>query len=223
MMRRAFVLVAMLALSLGSGCNQYMWWDYRDDPYMADMANRGTTEVLRNISSTNPQERQVALRILADSAGDARRRGSGVEADRLESLIIRRYFQEKEAAVRACIVRICAPLVGYGSRQMPEFLRGRIAAGEYPGYAALSLAALAVPNAFIDIEPLTRHPAPEVRYQAAIALVVLADPRGFEAVCRVWRGMHSQAWPAIVEGMTLIEARDALALRARRGFGRPLY
>lgn len=222
-MLRPLALIACLTALFAAGCNDYMWSDYRDDPYLADMAAMGGTDVLRHVNAVNPYERQLALRIVADSAGNARRRGNTVEADKLEGIIIRRYVVEKETTVRACIVRICAPLVGPGSAQMAEFLRGRVAAGEFPGYAAMSLAALADQNAFTDIEPLTRHPAPEIRYQAATALTVLGDPRGFEPVRRVWRGMHNQSWPAQVEGVTLEEARDALALRARRSFARPLY
>ncbi len=216
--------LSCLAVLFAAGCDSLMWLDYRDEPYLADMAAAGGAEVLRQVNATNPEKRKLALRIVADAACDARRRGNAVEADKLEEIIVRRYFVEKETAVRACIVRICAPLAGNDSTRMPEFLRGRIAAGEFSGYAAMSLAALRPPNALADIEPLTRHPAPEIRYQAAKALTVLGDPRGFDAVCRVWRGMGGGgAWPAHIEGVPLGDARDALQLRARRSFARPLY
>ncbi|MCC8179825.1 MAG: HEAT repeat domain-containing protein, partial [Planctomycetes bacterium] len=140
-----------------------------------------------------------------------------------EDIIIRRYLAERDTEVRACVVRICAPLTSPGSRRMVEFLRARIAAGEFPGYAAIALADIAPRIAFNDIEPLTRHPDPGVRYQAAIALTTLADPRGFEPVARVWRGMEMKNWPDKVEGSNLEEARAALAGRAVRSFGRPLY
>ncbi len=225
MKRAGFLLGSGLAVAallvFLAGCEGPMWWDYRDDPYLAEMAKDGPNEVLRHVNSPIQEERQMALRIMADAAGDARRRGSEVEADRLDSLIIGRYAVEKETVVRACIVRICAPLVGPGSRRMPEFLLARIAAGEFPGYAAQSLALLAPRNAFLDIEPLTRHPDHSVRYQAAVALTILADPQGYAPVLRVWRGMESEHWPQEVDGEPLAQARNGLALRARRSFGQP--
>ncbi len=124
--------------------------------------------------------------------------------------------------MRACIVRLAAPAVGRGSSAMVRFLRDRIAAGEFPGYAALSLASLGPKNVYADIAPLTRHPAPEVRYQAALALALLGDARGYDAAASVWRSMRSAMWPDRVEGMFVDEARDSLQARATRGFGRAL-
>lgn len=223
-MRRTGIFAAGLAGLLLAGCGSSgVWWDYRDDPYIADLAKRGDAEVVRAVNSVNRDERIMGLRILAQRAGEARRSGNAAEADRLEEIIVRRYFVEKDTAVRACVVRICAPVIGRGSSRMVTFLQERIAAGEFPGYAALSLASLSPRNAFADVEPLTRHPAPEVRLQAAIALTVLRDPRGFEAVNRTWRGMHEPVWPEKVEGVPVAEARRSLAARAQRAFGRPLY
>lgn len=222
-MRPAILATLIMGLFSLAGCRNYMWWDYRDAPYIAEMGKQGEQVVLSNINSIRREEREMALRLVADAAGNARRRGSNVEADRLEEIILRRYRIERDQLVRAMIIRICAPLVGKGSTYMPDFLRGRIAAGEYPGHAALALAALCPPNAFMDIEPLTRHPAPEIRYQAAIALTVLEDPHGFAAANQVWRGMAGDSWPEKVEGMPRAEARNALALRIRRAFGRPVF
>lgn len=214
-------LAAALCL-FAAACTNDMWWEYRDDPFIADMSRRPTQEVIRGVNGINKDERQVALRILADRAGEMRRAGRGEIAREYEEIITRRYFVEKEQEVRACIVRLAAPSVGRGSTHMVRFLRDRIAAGEFPGFAALSLASLAPKDAVMDIEPLTRHPAPEVRLQAATALCVLADPRGFEAVERVWRGMRKAVWPDRIDGLSLEEARSSLEARARRTFGREL-
>lgn len=224
-MRRLSLSVpcALFILATLAGCyGDTMWWEYRDDPYMADMSKKGDQEVLRNINAAKKEQRQMALRILATKAGNARRQGRREAAQEMETIIIRRYFVEKEQEVRASIVRICAPSVGRGSTSMVRFLRERIAAGEFPGYAAMSLAALAPRNALEDIEPLTRHPAPEVRLQAAEALAVLRDPRGFDAVWRVWSSMKIGVWPDRIDGVPLLEARSSLEARARRSFGRPL-
>lgn len=219
-MRNALALA--LCLALLSGCYDTMWWDYRDDPYMADMSKKGDHEVLRNVNASDGVQRQIALRILAAQAGEARLHGGLEKARELEDVIIRRYLVEKDQNVRACIVRICAPSAGRGSTAMVKFLRERIAAGEFPGYAALSLASLGPRNAWADIEPLTWHPAPEVRLQAAEALVVLRDPRAFEAVARVWQSMTAEEWPSRIDGVPLETARNGLELRAKRSFGRPL-
>ncbi len=218
----AIPLLAAILLCPVSGCGDAMLWQYRDDPYIAGVAAKGDQEVLRAVNAPSGNERQMALRILADRAGELRRAGRRDEAAAIEEIIIRRYFVEKEPDVRACIVRICASAVGRGSSAMVRFLRDRIAAGEFPGYAAVSLASLGPKGAYEDIAPLTRHPDPEVRLQAATALAALGDPRGYDAVARVWRGMEHSLWPETVDGMSLAEARDGLEARARRGFGKPL-
>lgn len=214
----AFVLCLPLA-----GCSDTAWLDYHDDPYMVNLAKQGEQEVIRHVNSAQRDERLLAVRILADMAGDKRRKGYKAEADRLDEIIVRRYRVEKETEIRACIVRVCAPSSGRGSSAMVKFLRERIAAGEFPGYAALSLASLGPRDAFSDIEPLTRHPAHEVRLQAAVALTVLGDPRGYEPTAKVWRSMDGATWPDKVDGALLADAKTNLQSRATRGFGRPLY
>lgn len=209
-----------LPLLAAAGCGQgNLWWEYRDDPYLANLAARGDAEVMRSVNAQKKDEREMALRILATRAGEARRRGDADRAARLEETVIRRYAVEKEQEVRACIVRICAPAVGRGGSAMVRFLRQRIAMGEFPGYAAISLASLGPRNALDDIEPLTRHPAPEVRYQAATALVLLGDPGGVDAVDRVLRSMRSSAWPDPLDDIPLQQARESLESRAIRAFG----
>ncbi len=200
-----------------------MWWEYYDDPYLAEMAKSGDQEMLRNINSPQTTHRQAALRLAAYRASQARRRGNAQDAERLEDIIIRRYRMEKDPAVRLMIIRIVAPACGRGSTHMVRFLRSRIAAGDYPGHAALALADLHPRGVVNDIIPLTRHPAPEVRYQAALALSVLGDPAGFQAVRRIWKSMASANWPAKVDGIPLEEARLDIERQALRGFGQRLY
>ncbi|MCL2000736.1 MAG: hypothetical protein FWG74_04810 [Planctomycetes bacterium] len=222
-MRLTLFTVVLSGAVLAAGCNDNVWRDYRDDPFLADLAERGEQPALREINSFDQNQRLTALRLIAHQAGAARRNGRIDEAERLEGAILRRYQVEREPAVRAGIVRICAPAVGRGSSGMAAFLRERIAAGEFPGYAALSLVSLEPGGAFAYIEPLTRHPAPEVRLQAATALTTLRDPRGIEPVARVWRGMQVPPWPDRIEGAPLFEAKAGLAQRAERAFGQPLY
>lgn len=220
--RRAGAVTVAVALVLAlAGCQDNMWWEYRDDPYIANLAEKGEGEVIRGINSPNREQRMTALRVAASMAGEARLRGRMDRARELEEIIIRRYFVEKDQEVRACIVEMCAPSVGRSSA-MVRFLRERIAAGEFPGYAAMSLAALAPKSAFEDIEPLTQHPAPDVRLQAATALTILGDPRGYDSVVKVWKGMESTIWPDRIEGVTRRDARRSLEARAMRAFGKPL-
>lgn len=214
-------LAVCLLMAATVGCGKKMGWG-RDERNVAGIARRSTPEVLRFVNAPKKNERQIALRIIADRANEARRMGKYGEASELDDVVIRRYFIEREQDVRACIVILCAPAAGRGSTAMVKFLRDRIAAGEFPGYAALSLATLAPRNAVLDIEPLTRHPAPEVRLQAATALCVLGDPRGFGGVERVWGGMERSVWPERIEGMSREEARGGLEARARRSFGKDL-
>lgn len=218
-----------LALAFGpvllllAGCGDYVWYAYRDDPYLAETGGKAEGEVMRGLNSPSRDERQIAIRLLAQRAAAARSRRDIQTADRIDEVVIRRYTLERDNSVRACVVRLYAPVAGRGSNRVVEFLRGRIAAGEFPGYAALSLAAIRPRSAFQDIEPLTRHPDTAVRYQAAVALTVLGDPRGFDPVARVWRGMTSPPWPGTVEEMDFAVAKTNLERQAARSFGRPLY
>ncbi|MDR1519620.1 MAG: hypothetical protein LBU23_05680 [Planctomycetota bacterium] len=223
MRRRPFVLPALAAVLLAAGCGESLWLEYRDDPYVAALAGREAGEAMKGINSPNREERILALRLLAARAGEAGRRGRDEEAAKLEEAVIRRYRVERDLAVRTCIMRLCAPMIGLSGGKTVPFLRGRIATGDFPGQAALALASLAPPGVFGDIESLTRHPEPEIRFQAAEALTVLLDPRGFAVVARVWRSMREPAWPAEIMGVDLAAARAALAARAMRGFGRPLF
>lgn len=217
----AALLAALFAAAclFASGCRENMWWEYRDDPYLAAMAKGGENDMLRNINSVYEDNRQAALRLAAHRVGEYRRAGRVADAERLEGVIIRRYQIEKEPAVRLCIIRICAPACGTGSTAMVKFLRARVAAGDYPGHAALSLAELRPRGVVADILPLTRHPAPEVRYQAAVALAMLGDPGGYPDAARILKSMDSAGWPAVVDGIPLGEAKASLDQWIRRGFG----
>ncbi len=216
------LLLPFLPAAVVAGCGtDSLRYEYRDDASLAGMAEGGREEVLRNVNSPKPDRRMLALRLASGRVDVLRRRGNERAARELEEIVIRRYFAERNEEVRAGIVRICAPAAGR-SAAMVRFLRERIAAGEFPGYAALSLAAMAPRSAYADVEPLTRHPDAGVRLHAATALTVLGDPRGFNSVRRVWRSMEEGLWPAEAAGETREEARTALAARARRAFGREL-
>lgn len=219
-MRSALSALLLACALFSAGCEEYMWWEVGDDPYLAAMGEGGSQEMLGNINSVYSDRRQVALRLAAHRAARARQAGDVASAERLEGIIVRRYQIEREPEVRLCIIRICAPACGPGSTAMVRFLRERIAAGDFPGHAALALAELRYRTAFDDILPLTRHPAPEVRYQAATALAVLGDPRGYEAVTRIIYSMTPPAWPEWIEGVELDEARNSLTRKAERAFGR---
>jgi hypothetical protein len=212
-------LLAAPLFALLAGCYDNVLWDYRDDPYLAEMARGGVEEALRNANSVYIDTRQIALRTLAEASGRARKAGKTAAADRLADAVIRRYQVEKDPSVRACVVLLCAPAIGRGSTPMVVFLRARIASGEFAGYAAISLAHLAPRNAYRDIVPLTRHPSPGVRLQAATALAVLGDPKGRDAAVRVLWSMREPEWPAEVAGQPLPQAADSLRLRIERVFG----
>lgn len=212
------VAPALLALAAGGCDGGTAGVQHRNDPYLAGIVGNGGPETLRNINASSPDQRMPALRAVSARAGTLRARGSVEQARDLEEVVLRRYFVERDPQVRACIVEVCAPSMGR-SPAMVRFLRNRIAAGEFPGYAALSLAAMAPRSAYGDIEPLTRHPAPGVRLQAATALTVLGDPRGRASVDRVLGSMEPGLWPEEIQGVSRDAARSGLAERARRVFG----
>jgi hypothetical protein len=207
---------------LAPGCGEV--WPERPDNYPAvELAGRELREILREVNSQDPNKRLIALRLVSHQAGLAWRAGRKAEAIELGEAVFRRYAAERNSGIRLCIVLVCGPALGTLGGRTIAFLRNRIAAGEMPGYAALALAFLEPQGVFEDIEPLTRHPEPEIRLQAAEALTTLPDPRGFAAVTRVWENMTSPAWPETIRGVALPEARSALAARAARNFGRPLF
>jgi hypothetical protein len=182
------------------------------------MTSPGPEEALRNLGSIYAETRQAALRATAYHARRYRRSGRPEEARRLDEAIIRRYRVERNRAVRLCVIRLAAPIAGEGNPAMGVFLRSVLAEGEFSGDAALSLAMLRSPGALNDILPLTRHPSPATRYQAAVALTVLADPAGRAAVFRVRQSMDHPGWPARLEGITLAEAKLSLDRMAERAF-----
>ena len=203
-----------------SGCTNTMWWDYRDDPYLAEMANSGEIGALKKINSAYPEDRQLALRILAELSSRARKAGNYQAADRMVDVIINKYHAESNAEVRYSIISLCAPIAGPGSREMLEFLQERIALGEYPGTAAISIAELRPPGAAGIILPLTRHPSHTVRYQAALALIMVADYKTFETVRKIWLSMVAPPWPETLDGMPLREARELMQVKGEQAFRR---
>jgi hypothetical protein len=220
----ALALAAGLAMAGGlaaPGCGD-AWPERPDGRPAVELAGRELREILRDVNSQDPAKRLIALRLVSHQAGQAWRAGRTAEAIELGETVFRRYAAERNAGIRLCLVRVCAPALGTLGGKTIDFLRNRIAAGEMPGHSALALAFLDPQGAFGDIEPLTRHPEPEIRLQAAEALTTLPDPRGFAAVARVWANMTSPAWPETIRGVPLPDARSALAARAARNFGRPL-
>ena len=212
--------VLLAALLLFSGCNRRLRWDYRDDPYLGQYAAMGEAECIRRLDSVYDDDRIVALRVLAEISADYRRKGDVDEAERVVGLILKRYEREPSQAVRRSVVALCLPVCGVGSERTKDFLRGRLAAGEFAGEAALALAALSPEGVFEDLEPLTRHPSADIRYRGAVALTVVGDARGVEGVRRVLLDMESgDGWPKRIDGMSLSEARSGLETRANRAFG----
>lgn len=191
-----------------------MLWDYRDDPYLAEYMEFGEKTCIRKTNSVYTDDRQVALRCLAETADQLRRAGDTANADRLVSIIIDRYQREQDEGVRSCIIRLCAPVCGRNSQVMQAFLCRLIAEGEPE--AALSLAAAKPGNGLALLIPLTRHPKMEVRYEGAMALTVLGDQGGTEAVYIVVNQMKPHAWPSRIRQQSLIHARDTLRARADR-------
>ncbi|MCC8179824.1 MAG: hypothetical protein LIP23_02800, partial [Planctomycetes bacterium] len=74
-MRLVWISPLLFLALLVAGCDQYLWWDYRDEPYLTALSTSSETEVIRRVASPNKDERQAALRTLAQRAGEARRRG----------------------------------------------------------------------------------------------------------------------------------------------------
>ena len=117
-MRRAALPLLLLSLIAAPGCPETMQRQYRDDPFLADMAADGDGEMLRNINSLYADNRRTALHLAAFRSGRARREGFVNDAARLENIIIHRYQAEKDPALRLYIVRVCAPLCGRGASAM---------------------------------------------------------------------------------------------------------
>lgn len=204
---------------LATGCRSRVLWEYRDDPYLQEYARLGEQACLQKLRSVYTDDRQVALRALAEMAAQARRQGDRQRADRLVEIILDRFQDNKDPDIRNCIVSACAPVCGVGSDNVDRFLRRRIAEGTWSHAAVLSLAALAPRDGFDLIAPLAGHPDPETRYTAALALTILRDPRGAAIVRRIVSEMVRPGWPGRIRGTPLALARKSLGARAERFWG----
>ncbi len=213
-------IFAGMLLILVPGCESRMLWSYRDDPYLAEYAKLGEEECLRKLNSVYTDDRRVALRVLAHMAAEYARQGEAARADRLVQYIIEQFGVDKSRKVRCAIVCVCMPECGRGSRRAETFLRRLIAGGEWSVEAAFSLAAISPAQGVSLLEPLTRHPSAQIRYQAAMALTVLGDPGGAGAARRVVMEMRRSGWPRSIGEKSLRAARDCLRRRVERLWGR---
>jgi hypothetical protein len=161
----------------------------------------------------------VALRALAEMSARARRSGDAGRADRLAELILEQYERDLDPRVRNCIIALCAPVSGHGSPATETFLRERLAETTWAAPASLSLAALRPEEGYALLSPLTKHPSPLVRYEGALALTVLGDPRGETDVRRILGEMAPPTWPYRLHGVSLREAREGLLARVERTWG----
>ncbi len=217
--RRGAGLLLLALLASGSGCENRMLWAYRDTPYLHDYVEAGEAHCRRRLRSPYVDDRMVALRALAEMSARARRSGDAGRADRLAELILEQYERDLDPRVRNCIIALCAPVSGHGSPPTEAFLRERLAETTWAAPASLSLAALRPEEGYELLAPLAKHPSPIVRYEGALALTVLGDPRGAKDVRRVLGEMTPPTWPYRLHGVALREAREGLATRAERTWG----
>lgn len=205
-----------ILLLAGSGCERRVLWEYRDDPYLADYAQRPEAQLLRKLRSRYTDDRQITLRILADRAAAARRAGNEIEAERLVQILLNHYRKDRNPGTRGTILEICLPVAGPGSRLAETWLRERIADGSWTIPAARTLALVSPDRAAPLISPLTQHPILPVRYEAALVLCNLGDRRSESAARDVLAEMAEPAWPRRVAELPLAQARANLAARIER-------
>ena len=209
-------VIAGVALLVGCGCERRVLWEYRDDPYLQQYAAYSEEQCVRKTKSMYVDDRQLALRSLAERAAELRAAGDVQGAERIVEEIIQRYARDSTPSVQATIIAICAPVCGVGSSRMQMFLRERIAEGEWIEPALLSLAAVGPADRYQMLAPLIEHPSHEVRYHVAMALTTIGDPRAEPLLQDLLAGMDSSLWPASVAGGTLRQARERLAQRSAR-------
>ena len=100
--RSVLFLCAAAILSAG-GCENRMLWSYRDDPYLHQYANHGEAYCLQKTKSLYADNRQIALRVLAEEAARAQAAGDAESADRLVGVVLGRFEAYRNPAIRSCI------------------------------------------------------------------------------------------------------------------------
>jgi hypothetical protein len=218
---KSFLPIAFLAaVLLLTGCERRVFWSYRDDPYLHNYAVGGEKICVESLGSLYLDDRQVALRVLAENSARARAAGDVAQADRLLELILRRYKKDRSAEIRSCIISLCLPVCGCGSKEARDFLCQLLAGGAWSEPAAIALASITPEQAFPLLEPMTKHPSPLVRYEAAMALTVLGDERGEAIVRDIIAEMASNTWPQSIHDLPKSLAAATLSARADRAWRR---
>lgn len=213
------LLLSLFPLLLG-GCEKRLFWAYRDDPYLTEYAEKGEAFWMSKLTSPYPDSRQLALRVLAELAAKARLQGDSERSERLIEILLERFRHERSDEVRTCILAICLPRCGAGSATVLRFLREQIAEGRWAGSAAITLATLEGSSAFSLLAPLAKHPHFEVRYDAALALILCGDPQAAPLVQEILTSMRTPPWPAKIRGVSFEEARKNLLARAKQAWPR---
>lgn len=191
-----------------------MLWEYRDDPYLHDYMAMEEETLLQQLKSMYKDNRMLALRAFSERSARLRNEGDTLGAERLVQIILRHYEKERHPDVQQCIVQLCAPVCGVGSRRMEIFLRQRLAEGRWTRAAARSLAALDLKDSVSLLRPLLKHPSHIVRYEAALILCTSRDPEARNLV----RELHADMadWPPRFGDLSLAEAEANLAARLKR-------
>lgn len=219
MTRSLLLLLFAFVLVTSVGCERRVMWEHRDDPYLHDVSLLTEDEVLSMTRSFYIDDRQLALRELANRSARARERGDDTTADRLVLMLIRQYEKYRDPEVRGTIISLCAPVCASESERMMSFLRKRIAEGAWVVEAAHALAAARPDDGLSILMPLTQHPSPEIRFEAAMALTCLGDPAARPVVDGVVAEMHGERWPGTLRDIPLANARELLAARSARLWG----
>jgi hypothetical protein len=206
-------LLLLLLLGAASGCKHRCWYEWRDEPYIRKVYNRGEQRAMARMRSFWADDREIGARALGVIAREARAAGEEPRARRLAAELIALYQREDESGVRGTILALCLRDAGKGDAVVHAFLKSRLHSGEHPAAAAYTLASLRPEGAFEAIhDAYVKASDYELRYELLGALWLLGDARAVPVLAGALAEVEG-SWPARVHHMKKAIYRRALAGR----------
>jgi hypothetical protein len=210
--RAAGLLIAVLLLA-GAGCKHRCWYEWRDEPYVRKVFNRGEARALARMRSVWADDREIGARALAVIAREARAAGDEARARRLARELMDLYEREDNAETRSIILALCLREAGEGDPRVAAFIKSRLNSKEHAVAAAYALASLRPEGSFEVISgAYLRATDFGRRYGLLDALWLLGDRRALPIFERALERIDSE-WPERIHHMKKPHYRKALAGR----------
>lgn len=213
MSARRGLLFACLAALAAAGCKQHWLYEWRDEPYIRPVFEKGEKAALARMRSMWADDRDMGCRALSVMAREARAAGEEAVARRRARALMDHYAGERDPEVRSTILALCLREAGEGDVAVHAFLKSKLNSGEHPASAAYALAALRPAGAFECLAAAcARSRDFELRWELLGALWLLGDRRAVPVLEGALAEIEA-AWPERVHHMRKEDYKKALAGR----------